>query len=193
MTYGQNKKIFMALCDEYNPDNTWFTDDEDIQTKCALLYAPAYEELSSYRTTPKTKEYSVSKYTGEEAGYEKFKLPDCKRLKSVCCMDSNYNEVEGHYKIIGNYIYLANDEDYTYTLEYIPYLDMITEETEDDFELELDQDAEMCLPYIVAGDLFKTDPGQDYTPFEAVLQRKLQLLASSKVGMGANISEGDFD
>lgn len=193
MTYGENKKIFMALCDEFAPNNTFFTDDEDIQEKCALLYAPAYEELSSYRTKPKLKEVTVQKYTGDKAGFERINMPDCKRIKSIACLDANNNEANGNYKVLGSYLYLSNAEEYTYFIEYIPFLETITEETPDLFELELDQDLAMILPYIVASDLFKTDPGQDYTPFEQVLQRKLQMLNSNKMGMSANFSEGVFD
>ena len=192
MTFGENKKIFMALCDEYAPNNNFFTDDEDIQEKCALLYAPAYEELSTYRTTPKLKQVEVSKYE-DKPGFEVIKMPNSKRIKSVTSLDEFNNTSNGEYKILGNNIYLSNKQNYTYFIEYVPFLEMITEETEDDFELELDQDLEMILPYIVASDLFKTDPGQDYTPFERVLQRKLQLLSSNKMGMSANISEGVFD
>lgn len=156
MTYGDNKKIFMALCDEYAPNNTFFTDDTDIQEKVALLYAPAYEELSTYRTTPKIKEVSVAK--AKEAGYERVKMPNCKRIKSISSLDANNNEANGKYKIIADYIYLSNEEDYTYFVEYVPFIEPITEETDDSYELEIDQDLAMILPYIVAGDLFKTDP-----------------------------------
>lgn len=158
MTYGENKKLFMALCDEYNPNNNYFTDDEDIQTKCALLYAAPYEELSNYRTEPKLKEIQVAKYTDTQ-GYEKVKLPDCKKILSISAMDEFNNPVsKGNYRILGNFVYLSNAQDLTYTIEYIPYLTMIDETTPDDFELEIPQNLQTALPYLVAADLFKTDP-----------------------------------
>lgn len=193
MTYGENKKLFMALCDEYNPNNNYFTDDEDIQTKCALLYAAPYEELSNYRTEPKLKEVQVSKYTDTQ-GYEKVKMPNCKKVLSVSVMDEYNNPVStGNYRILGDYIYLSNADDLTYTIEYIPYLTMINESTPDDFELELPQNLQTALPYLVAADLFKTDPGQDWTAFERVLNRILQSINYKKVGASANITEGVFD
>lgn len=158
MTYGENKKIFLALCDEYAPNNTFFTDDEDIQIKCALLYSAPYEELSNYKTIAKTKEIAVSKYT-EKQGYEKVKMPNCKKVKSVSVLDEYNNPVaEGDYKVLGDYLYLSNCDDLTYVVEYIPYLEIITEDTEDDFELEIPQELQTILPYLVASDLFKTDP-----------------------------------
>ena len=59
-------------------------------------------------------------------------------------------------------------------IEYVPYLSVITDDTEDEFELEIDQDLQMILPYKVASDLFKTDPGEDWTAFEKEYQRRLQ-------------------
>ena len=193
MTYGENKKLFMALCDEYAPNNNYFTDDEDIQIKCALLYAAPYEELSNYKTMPKIKEIQISKYT-EKKGYERVKMPDCKKILSISALDEYNNPVSyGDYKTLGDYLYLSNEADLRYVVEYIPYLRMISEETEDDFELEIPQDLQTILPYLVASDLFKTDPGQDWTAFEQALNRKLQMINYKKMGASANITEGDFD
>ena len=158
MTYGENKRLFMALCDEYNPNNNYFTDDEDIQIKCAQLYAAPYEELSNYRTEPRLKEIQISKYT-EEQGYEKVKMPDCKKVLSISVLDNYNNPVpEGDYRVLGDYLYLSNSNDLRYVIEYIPYLTMIDENTPDDFELEIPQNLQTILPYLVASDLFKTDP-----------------------------------
>lgn len=193
MTYGENKKLFMALCDEYAPDNNFFTDDEDIQIKCALLYAAPYEELSNYRTEPKLKEVQVSKYTDQQ-GYEKVKMPDCKKILSVSVLDEYNNpSTYGSYRVLGDYLYLSNEDNLTYVIEYIPYLTMIDETTPDDFELEIPQNLQTILPYLVASDLFKTDPGQDWTAFERTLQRMLQSINYKKMGASANVTEGVFD
>ena len=170
MTYGENKRIFMALCDEYNPNNNYFTDDEDIQTKCSQLYAPVYEELSNYRTEPKIKEIQISKYT-DQKGYERVKLPDCKRVLSISVMDEYNNPVpRGDYRILGDFMYLSNSDNLRYVVEYIPYLTMIDEETPDDFELEIPQNLQTILPYLVASDLFKTDPRTRLDCFRAYIK-----------------------
>ena len=70
---------------------------------------------------------------------------------------------------------------------------MIDETTPDDFELEIPQNLQTILPYLVASDLFKTDPGQDWTAFERTLQRMLQSINYKKMGASANVSEGVFD
>ena len=158
MTYGENKKRFVALCDEYNPNNNYFTDDEDIQMKCALLYASPYEELSNYRTDPRLKEIDVAKYTDKQ-GYEKVKMPDCKKVLSISVLDEYNNPVaEGDYRVLGNFLYLSNADNFRYVVEYIPNLTPIDENTPDDFVLEIPENLQAILPYMVASDLFKTDP-----------------------------------
>ena len=42
--------------------------------------------------------------------------------------------------------------------------------------LELDQDAQMILPYAVANDILKVDPSADYSAFLSEYQRKKQNL-----------------
>ena len=190
MTYLENKKIFLSLVDEYAPNTKFFTVDEDIQIKCALLYAPAYQELADFRTRKKVKEIEVSKSDIE--GYEKVKLPKCKQIKKIIGMDENNNKKSVDHYILGEYIYVSNKENSKIVIEYIPFLNLINEETEDDFELEIDQDLQAILPYKVASDLFKTDPGEDYTAFEKEYQRRLANINTSTMGINVNITEGEF-
>ena len=77
-------------------------------------------------------------------------------------------------------------------VEYVPFLNLINEETEDDFELEIDQDLQAILPYKIASDLFKTDPGEDYTAFEKEYQRRLANINTSTLGISVNITEGEL-
>ena len=191
MTFLENKKIFFSLIDEYAPNNKFFTEDEDAQIKCALLYGPAYEELSNYRTRKKTKEIEVKKTTGT-IGYEQSSLPKAKQIRKIVGLDENNNQIPVNHYILGEKIYISNEKDAKVIIEYVPFLTMINEETEDDFELEIDQDLQIILPYKVASDLFKTDPGEDYTAFEREYQRLLQGINSSTMGMQVNITEGEF-
>ena len=39
MTLGENKKIALALIEEYAPNNQYLTDDEDIRDRMNLIYA----------------------------------------------------------------------------------------------------------------------------------------------------------
>lgn len=90
----------------------------------------------------------------------------------------------------GEYILVSKTNPGRFLLEYTPFLTHITEETEDDFELELDDELTSILPYGVACDLFKTDPGEDYRAFEKEYERRLQLIKTSRTSLSANVTEG---
>ena len=192
MTYLENKKIFFSLIDEYAPNNQFFTEDEDARTKCAMLYAPAYQELADFRTRKKLKEYEITKATGTTYGYEQYKLPKGKQIKRIVGMDEYNNKLSIDYYTLGENIYISNSKSGRLVIEYVPFLTLIDENTEDDFELEIDQDLQAILPYKVASDLFKTDPGEDYTAFEKEYQRKLSNINTSNFGISVNITEGEL-
>ena len=46
MTYGENKKITLALIEEYSPNIDKKTEDEDIALRLPFLYNLAYKELA---------------------------------------------------------------------------------------------------------------------------------------------------
>lgn len=191
MTFLENKKILFSLIDEYAPNSQFFTDDEDARTKCALLYAPAYQELADFRTRKKLKTYEVSKVS-ENIGYEQYKLPQAKQIKNIIGMDSYNNKKSVDFYTLGENIYISNKEDVKVVIEFVPFLQLINEDTDDDFELEIDQDLQAILPYKVASDLFKTDPGEDYTAFEKEYQRRLSNINTSTFGISVNITEGEL-
>ncbi len=189
MTYGENKKIMFALVDEYAPANEYFTTDEDIKDKCALIYAPAYQELADMKTTLKTKEFEI---TEENDGYEEYTLPSCKQIKRIMVLDEKNKLISGNYYTLGKKIFISKEKKARYILEYMPFLNLINLETEDDFELEIDQDLQVLLPYLVANDLLKTDPSANYRAFLQEYERKLKSLNTSKWGISVNITEGEL-
>ena len=55
MTLGENKKIALALIEEYSPNSSNLTDDSDIATRLNLLYSTNYQELAQTKKILKTK------------------------------------------------------------------------------------------------------------------------------------------
>ena len=141
MTLGENKKITLALIEEFSPTNPYLTDDEDIRARLNLVYAPAYQELSQTKKILKTK---TLKEIGEEGtGYEEYSLPsNMYQQKRVFALDENNNQVAPDYYTLGKKIYINKASNYKYILEYYIYPTVITTETDDDFSLEIDQDAQ---------------------------------------------------
>jgi len=189
MTLGENKKITLALIEEYSPNNQYLTDDEDIRARLNLVYAPAYQELSQEKKILKTK---VLKEIGTEGtGYEEYSLPsNMYQQKRVIAMDEENNQVAPDYYTLGKKIYINRASNYKYILEYFVYPTVITEETDDDFSLETDQDAQMMIPYLVANDILKADPSADYTAFLAEYQRKMQAWDTARSSIAITVEEG---
>ena len=192
MTLGENKKITLALIEEYSPTNVYLTDDEDIANRLNLVYAPNYQELSQIKRIIKTK--VLREITGQtEKGYEEVSMPsNMYQLIKVVALDEYNNEVEADYRTLGNKILISKEKDVKYVLEYYMYPSEINEETSDNFYLELDQDAQMLLPYLVANDILKVDPSSDYTAFQAEYRRKLDLLNPRKILTSAVVEEGEI-
>ena len=176
MTYGESKKQIWALIEEYAPNSTIFTEDEDINTRIPFLFDLAYQELSQTKKILATKIYAEKEE--KENRYSEYTLPyDCYQIKNVFLLDSNNIKGESDYYTVGkNKIYISDKNEGKTVVEYYKYPQVINEETEDDFYLELDQDALSVLPYKVANDILVTDPSADYTAFATEYQRKLQLL-----------------
>jgi hypothetical protein len=110
--------------------------------------------------------------------------------KRVFAMDEENNQVAPDYNIIGKKIYINRASNYQYILEYYAYPSVITEETDNDFTLEIDQDAQMILPYLVANDILKSDPSADYTAFFREYQRKLQGWDTARSSISITVEEG---
>ena len=188
--FGENKKITLGLIEEYSKTNTALTDDEDIATRLNFIYATNYQELSQNKKILKTK--ILRDISGEtEEGFEEKSLPyDIYQLKRIVALDENNKELQADYKTIGKKIYLNKNVDAKYILEYYAYPTVITEETKDDFYLEIDQDAQKVLPYAVANDILKVDPSSDYTAFLAEYKRKLETLDTRRNMPSVVIEEG---
>lgn len=173
MTLGENKKIALSLIEEYVPNNTDLTDDEDIKNKINFCYATAYMEMGQTKKILKTK--TLKEITQEGTGYEEYSLPSSlMQLKRVIAWDVDGNEVEADYKKVGKKIYINRASTAQYIIEYYSYPSEIKENTSDDFMLELDLDAQMILPYKVADDILKVDPSADYTAFLNEFNRKME-------------------
>lgn len=190
MTLGENKKIALALIEEYAPNNTYLTDDEDIATRLNFLYALNYQELSQNKKLIKTK--VLREITGEVGkGFDEMSMPSSLyQLRKIIALDENNNELKADYKVIGKKIYLSNQIDAKYILEYFAYPTEIKEDTDNDFTLEIDQDVQMILPYAVASDILKVDPSSDYTAFKLEYQRKLDSLDTRREIPTCIVEEG---
>ncbi len=190
MTLGENKKITLGLIEEYSKTNTALTDDEDIAMRLNFAYATNYQELSQDKKIIKTR--VLKEISGESSeGYTEYSLPNnMYQIKRILALDENNNVMESDYYLLGKKIYISNQSDYQYILEYYQYPTIITEQTPDTFMLEIDQDVQMILPYAVANDILKVDPSADYSAFLAEYQRKKENLDTRTEIPSITVEEG---
>lgn len=191
MTLLEIKKMFLSLIDEYSPENADFTEDEDANEKFKTLVSPAYQEMADRKPILKTKNLNHT-YIGEDK-YIEYKLPKYKQLRRIVALDENNKIIPGDFYFVGERgIYINGNSNATYIAEYTAEPTVITDDTDLEFELEIDQDAQMFLPYLVANDYLKTDPSANYTAFSNEFQRKLQNFDSRKKGIMVKITKGEL-
>lgn len=194
MTYGESKKITLALIEEYAPNMQTYTEDEDIARRLPFLYDSAYKELAQIKKILATKIYSEIADENKEDKYTSYSLPaDLYQIKNIFVQDINNKQINADYYLLNNKIFINDNTPGNTVLEYYKYPQDITEETEDDFYLELDTDAQAFLPYKVADDILKVDPSADYTAFATEYQRKLQLLDTRRIIPSVTLKEPDID
>ncbi|HJJ15493.1 MAG TPA: hypothetical protein OIM60_03600 [Clostridiaceae bacterium] len=194
MTYGENKKLTLALIEEYAPDLVKKTEDDDIALRLPFLYQLAYQELAMTKKIIATKLYNEIPDENKKDKYTAYSLPaDLYQIKNVYALDKNNKPITAEYYTINKKIYLNDNIPGSTILEYYKYPQDINEETMDDFYLELDNDAQALLPYKVADDILKTDPSADYTAFATEYQRKLQLLDTRKNIPTVVLNEPEYD
>jgi hypothetical protein len=189
MTLKDNKKITLGLIEEYSPNNDFLTDDEDIRNRLNLVYESNYQYLATLKKILKTKTITISETS--DVTTENSLPSDMYQFKRLVALDSNNEEITPTFKIIGKKIYIKQNEG-KYIIEYYAYPTDITTETKDNFELELDQEAQASyLPYMVANDILKVDPSADYTAFYREYQSRMEtLLNSSNTLPSAVVVEG---
>lgn len=194
MTYGENKKITLALIEEYSQNMNEKTEDEDIALRLPFIYNLAYKELAMIKKIVATKTYSEIPDEQKQDRYTPYNLPsDLYQIKNIVTLDEDNKPINADYYIIQNKIYINDNSKGKTVLEYYKYPQEINEDTTDDFYLEIDEDVQGILPYKVADDILKTDPSADYTAFATEYQRKLQILDTRKNIPTVTLKEPEID
>ena len=169
------KNIAMQLIDEYSETKSP-TEDEDIKSKLNGLFNTALFEVAQIKKILKVYQFSIKEEV--ETEYKAIGLPDDfmeeKRLRYFSSNNSilryyiQKDKLKVHKSCLG-----------TFELEYYAIPEEITEDNQDDYEFELDMDAQMALPYYVASSVLMSDVSANYTAFEAKYNAKVEQLMRS--------------
>ena len=169
------KNIAMQLIDEYSESKSP-TEDEDIRLKLNGLFNTALFEVAQIKKILKVYNFSIKEKVDTE--YKSIGLPDDfmeeKRLRYFSSNNSilryyiQRDRLKVHKSCLGSF-----------ELEYYAVPEEITEDNQDDYEFELDMDAQMALPYYVASSVLMSDVSANYTAFEAKYNAKVEQLMRS--------------
>lgn len=169
------KNIAMQLIDEYSTEKSP-TEDENIKQKLNGLFNAALFEVAQIKKILKVYQFSITEEVATE--YKSIGLPDDfmeeRRLRYFSSNNSilryyiQKDKIKIHKSCLGNF-----------ELEYYAIPEEITEDNQDDYEFELDMDAQMALPYYVASSVLMSDVSANYTAFEAKYNAKVEQLMRS--------------
>ena len=169
------KNIAMQLIDEYS-ESKEPTEDEEIKQKLNGLFNTALFEVAEIKKIEKVFEFKNEEVVDEE--YKSIGLPDdfMQEKKLRYFSTNNHN--------LKYYIQKDNLKIYKtclgkFELEYYAIPEEITEDNAEDYEFELDLDAQMALPYYVASSVLMSDVSANYTAFEAKYNAKIEQLMRS--------------
>lgn len=175
MTLLEMKKKTLQLIEEIT-DSPDLTNDVDIRAKLNGVINQVQFELARMKKIP---------------AMQKMEINDTDVI-DMNTLDNFYQlrllRFEGAYEIVENLaVFNGNGEA---TFYYYKYPEAITDETPDDYEFELSQDALEIMPYGVASDLLKSDVSTEYGAiysqrYETMLQR-----LDPRLNMGSITIEG---
>lgn len=169
------KNIAMQLIDEYSGDKKP-TEDEEIKQKLNGLFNTALFEVAEIKKIEKVFEFKNEEVVDDE--YKSIGLPDdFMQEKKLRYFTTNGNNLK--YYIQKDKLKIYKNCLGKFELEYYAIPEEITEDNAEDYEFELDLDAQMALPYYVASSVLMSDVSANYTAFEAKYNAKIEQLMRS--------------
>ena len=178
MTLLEIKKKTLQLIEEIS-DNEDLTNDPDIKAKLNSVINQVQFELARMKKIPAVAEEEI-------ADGDLFDMNTLKNFYQLRLL-----RFSGAYEIVENMVNFNGSGKAVFY--YYKYPEIITDETPDDYTMELAQDALEILPYGVASDLLKSDVSTEYGAvysqrYETMLQR-----LDPRLSMGSITIEGGID
>ena len=178
MTLLEVKKKTLQLIEEIS-DTTDLTNDPDIKAKLNSVINQVQFELARMKKIPAMQSVEVA----DADVFDMNTLNNFYQLRLL--------RFSGAYEIIENFVNFNGSG--TAVFYYYKFPEIITDETPDDYEMELSPDALEILPYGVASDLLKSDVSTEYGAvysqrYETMLQR-----LDPRFNMGSITIEGGVD
>ena len=170
MTVGECKELIYMLLDEHSAGGE-IEHDEDIELKMIRFMDMGQKALSAIK--PIIREYKVRRQEGKTL----YAMPeDFLKARAV------WRDGKKHagYPWRGKKIYIPErDRSEDIAVEYAAMPEQLTEDTDDEYELEIDEDAAQALPYFVCAQNLLPDIVVDWQPYWSMYQQMTAELGRS--------------
>lgn len=168
MTLGDMKRKVFELIEEIDTDEAALTSDPDLANKINVVINQVQTELARMKKIPNMVNIEVP----EDMVFDLRTLDNFFQLEKIVGYDELGNEQE--ISVTTSYVTFTKPGSARIIYSKLP--ERITEDTDDDYEFELTDDALEVMPYGVAGDLLKSDVSTGYgniysQRYESMLQR----------------------
>lgn len=171
MTLGEGKRKVLMLLDEYSAGGQ-ITRDEDIEKKMADFFDIAQKDMAGHKKILRTVELQT-----DGNGCD---LPEnCVKVLRVW----KDGRLTGRYAVSGRRLMVESDT-LKVTVEYQARPKTINENTKDEDEFEVDEDAANCLPFFVAAQHLMPDLVVDYSAFLSMYYNMKSALDVTTPGAG---------
>ena len=178
MTLLEIKKKTLQLIEEIT-DGEGLTNDPDIKAKLNSVINQVQFEIARMKKIPAVQ-------TVEVMDADIFNLNTLENFYQLRLL-----RFEGAYEIVENMVAFNGSGNAVFY--YYKFPEVITDETTDDYEFELSQDALEILPYGVASDLLKSDVSTEYGAIYAQRYETMLQRLDPRYSMGSIIIEGGVD
>jgi len=182
MTLEEFKIKVYTLIEEYNEQSDDLTSDMDLASKMNGVVNQVMNEVCRFKKIPAKTTMEI-RFKDNEKEYE----------IAMTDIDSDIYQIDVirgiESIVIGKQVIFT--EEGTAKIYYFKYPEQINQDTEDDYEFELDTDVLECMVYGVAGDLLKADVSANYGKlYSERYEQLLQRLDSRNALGGVYISGG---
>lgn len=184
MTLEEFKTKVYTLIEEYNEDEDDLTEDTDLANKMNSVINQVMNEMIRYKKIPAVKNMQIQLPEGQDE-YE----------INITDIDADAYQIDvirGVESIVIGKQVIFNEEG-TAKIYYFKYPEQIDQETEDNYEFELDTDALECMVYGVASDLLKSDVSANYGKIYSERYKELLQRLDNRYALGGIYIDGGVE
>jgi hypothetical protein len=176
VTLGEGKRKVLQLLDEYSSSGN-LTVDKDIEKKMNDFFDIAQKQVAAIKRIINLEDIV------RVAGVTEYALPS--NFGSLYRIWRDGKMATGRYRFKGRSIVIPEtDTAESVEIEYFAVPASINEDTEDDYDFEVDEDAAQCMPFFVAAQQLSADILVDAGFLLALYDRALVMLDNTLPGVG---------